>query len=150
MSPIRPNIDPPHELPDFPGATEQDFNIHPGDVHNLLRPETIESLFYMYRLTGDKVYREYAYNMFQAFEKYTRVEHGYTSLRDVRNTVVGDKNNYKDKMETFFLGETMKYFYLIFTDDIPLDKYVFNTEAHPFPIFTPSAELSKKLLFLDD
>lgn len=39
-------------------------------------------------------------------------------------------------METFFLGETLKYLYLLFADSsvIPLDKFVFNTEAHPFPI----------------
>jgi endoplasmic reticulum Man9GlcNAc2 1,2-alpha-mannosidase len=39
-------------------------------------------------------------------------------------------------METFFLGETLKYFYLLFgeNDVLPLDKYVFNTEAHPLPI----------------
>lgn len=44
-------------------------------------------------------------------------------------------------MESFFLGETLKYFFLLFSDDvnlINLDKYVFNTEAHPLPIW-PSA-----------
>ena len=41
-------------------------------------------------------------------------------------------------METFLFGETLKYLYLTFCDDsvIPLDKYVFNTEAHPLPIIT--------------
>ena len=42
-------------------------------------------------------------------------------------------------MESFFLGETLKYFFLLFSDEpdlLPLDKYLFNTEAHPFPIRT--------------
>ena len=45
----------------------------------------------------------------------------------------------KDKMETFFLGETLKYLYLLFsdTDVLPLDEWVINTEAHPFPVFSP-------------
>lgn len=44
-------------------------------------------------------------------------------------------------MESFFLGETLKYFYLLFSDDsslISLDEYVFNTEAHPLPVWPPS------------
>lgn len=53
-------------------------------------------------------------------------------------------------METFFLGETLKYFYLLFSEDslIPLDSFVFNTEAHPLPIFTVSPKLERKLLWL--
>ena len=41
-------------------------------------------------------------------------------------------------METFFLGETLKYLYLLFGDDpsvLPLDQWVFNTEAHPLPVY---------------
>ena len=43
----------------------------------------------------------------------------------------------RDKMESFFLGETLKYLYLLFSDEslVPLDHFVFNTEAHPLPIF---------------
>ena len=43
-------------------------------------------------------------------------------------------------MESFFLGETLKYLYLLFSDDpdlLSLDTYVFNTEAHPLPIWAP-------------
>ena len=59
---------------------------------------------------------------------------GYTSLADVTK-VPSPK---RDKMETFFLGETLKYLYLLFSDTsvLPLDRYVFNTEAHPFRIKT--------------
>jgi len=39
-------------------------------------------------------------------------------------------------MESFFLAETLKYLYLIFSDDdvLPLDEWVLNTEAHPLKI----------------
>ncbi|KAJ4750121.1 hypothetical protein LUZ62_084526 [Rhynchospora pubera] len=103
------------------------------DRHNLLRPETVESLMYLHRITEDPKYREWGWQIFEAFEKYTKVESGgYTSLDDV-TSVPPPK---RDKMETFFLGETLKYLYLLFgeNDVLPLDKYVFNTEAHPLPI----------------
>lgn len=60
---------------------------------------------------------------------------GYTSISNVRDPV---NPGPRDKMESFFLGETLKYFYLLFSDDLELlslDKYVFNTEAHPLPIW---------------
>ncbi|PIN04680.1 1, 2-alpha-mannosidase [Handroanthus impetiginosus] len=109
-----------------------DIIIKPADRHNLLRPETVESLFYLFRITEDLKYREWGWEIFEAFEKYTKVDSGYTSLDDV--TVLPPQR--RDKMETFFLGETLKYLYLLFGDRdvIPLDEYVFNTEAHPFPI----------------
>lgn len=114
-----------------------DIIIQPADRHNLLRPETVESLFYLYRITGDSKYREWGWQIFEAFEKYTKIDSGgYTSLDDV--TVIPPHR--RDKMETFFLGETLKYIYLLFGNctTIPLDEYVFNTEAHPFPIISRS------------
>ena len=108
----------------------------PADTHNLLRPETVESLFYLYRLTGEKKYRDYGWKIFLAFEKYTKLPFGYTSINNVRNP---GNVGYRNKMESFFLGETLKYFYLLFSDDpqvVPLDQFVFNTEAHPLPIYT--------------
>lgn len=40
-----------------------------------------------------------------------------------------------DVQQSFFIAETLKYAYLTFSDeDLPLSKWVFNTEAHPFPI----------------
>ncbi|KAF5204870.1 Mannosyl-oligosaccharide 1,2-alpha-mannosidase MNS3 [Thalictrum thalictroides] len=110
-----------------------DIIIKPADRHNLLRPETVESLFVLYRITEDPKYREWGWQIFEAFEKHTKVDSGgFTSLNDV--TKVPPER--RDKMETFFLGETLKYIYLLFGESsvIPLDKFVFNTEAHPFPI----------------
>ncbi|KAJ8549342.1 hypothetical protein K7X08_033049 [Anisodus acutangulus] len=114
-----------------------DIIIKPADRHNLLRPETVESLFVLYRITGDSKYREWGWQIFEAFEKYTKIDSGgYTSLDDV--TIIPPRR--RDKMETFFLGETLKYLYLLFSNSttIPLDQYVFNTEAHPIPIISRS------------
>jgi hypothetical protein len=58
-----------------------DFTISNGEKHNLLRPETIESIFILYQITGKEIYREMGWKMFEAFEKWTRVETGgYSSL----------------------------------------------------------------------
>ncbi|XP_041094446.1 endoplasmic reticulum mannosyl-oligosaccharide 1,2-alpha-mannosidase-like [Polyodon spathula] len=117
----------------------RDVEVKPADRHNLLRPETVESLFYLYRFTRDKKYQDWGWEIFQNFNKHTRVSTGgYTSIGNVRNP---DNPDPRDKMESFFLGETLKYFYLLFSEDfdlINLDKFVFNTEAHPLPIWTSS------------
>uniref|UniRef100_A0A4W4GWI4 alpha-1,2-Mannosidase n=1 Tax=Electrophorus electricus TaxID=8005 RepID=A0A4W4GWI4_ELEEL len=114
----------------------QDVDVKPADRHNLLRPETVESLFYLYRFTKDRKYQTWGWEILQSFNKYTRVDTGgYTSINNVRDPTSPSP---RDKMESFFLGETLKYFYLLFSDDsniINLDKYVFNTEAHPLPIW---------------
>lgn len=59
----------------------QDMSV--GTSWNILRPETVESLFYLYRLTGNKTYQEWGWNIFQAFEKNSRIETGYVGLKDV-------------------------------------------------------------------
>lgn len=118
-----------------------DIVIKPLDRHNLLRPETVESLFVLYRITEDSKYREWGWQIFQAFEKYTKVDSGgYTSLDDVTSLPPSTR----DKMETFFLGETLKYLYLLFDENntLPLDKYVFNTEAHPLPVMRSAEQAS--------
>ncbi|KAF9918501.1 mannosyl-oligosaccharide alpha-1,2-mannosidase [Lobosporangium transversale] len=121
-----------------------DFIINNADGHNWLRPETVESLFYMWRFTGDEKYRKWGWKIFEAIEKYSKVESGgYSSIHDIRRK---NSIHFSDKMETFFLAETLKYLYLLFgpNDVFPLDKYVFNTEAHPFPIFTPPRHLLER------
>lgn len=116
------------------GESATDLYIKANDAHNLLRPEFLESLYYFYALTGNKTYQDMGWEIFQAFEKYTKVTHGYTSIGNVKSTT---NTKPKDNMETFWLGETLKYFYLLFSDDrneIDLDKFVFNSEAHLLPI----------------
>ena len=107
----------------------------PGARHNLLRPETVESLFVLWRLTGDRAYREDGWRIFEAFEAHARVPSGgYAPVRDV--TLRPPKLERRGKMESFFTAETLKYLYLLFGDgaQYPLDEYVFNTEAHPLRI----------------
>jgi len=109
------------------------------DARYILRPETVESLFVAYRLTGDAKYRDWGWQIFQAIEKHCKLDGGgYTSIRNV-DKVEGDQGR-EDSMETFFLGETLKYLYLLFSDDsvVSLRDYVFNTEAHPLPVFNPT------------
>ncbi|KAI0066648.1 glycoside hydrolase [Artomyces pyxidatus] len=109
----------------------------PYDARYMLRPETVESLFVAFRLTGDRRYRDWGWNIFQAIEKHCRVPSGgYATIVNVDEVPV----RHEDKMETFFMSETLKYLFLLFSDGdtIPLSKYVFNTEAHPLPIFTPT------------
>ncbi|XP_034064248.1 mannosidase, alpha, class 1B, member 1b isoform X2 [Gymnodraco acuticeps] len=118
----------------------RDIDVKLADRHNLLRPETVESLFYLYRFTKDHKYQDWGWNILQNFNKYTKVSSGgYTSINNVRDP---DYTSPRDKMESFFLGETLKYLYLLFSDDpslISLDEYVFNTEAHPLPIWPSTA-----------
>ncbi|KAM0564223.1 hypothetical protein ACHAPJ_000433 [Fusarium lateritium] len=113
----------------------KDFKVKSADVHNLQRPETVESLFYMWRITNDNRYREWGWEMFKSFMNHTAVRNGggFTSLRDAN--VVPPK--VRDNMESFWLAETLKYFYLLFSpsDLLPLDKVVINTEGHPLPRF---------------
>jgi mannosyl-oligosaccharide alpha-1,2-mannosidase len=103
-----------------------------GDGRYVLRPEAIESIFYMYRITGEAKYQDIAWEMFQAISKHTRTDFANAAIGDVMKTPV---EKY-DSMESFWLAETLKYFYLIFSDpgEISLDDFVFNTEAHPFRI----------------
>lgn len=128
--------------------------------------QTIESIFLMWKFTGDPIWRRRAWEIFQNIEKWTRLEHGYAALRRVDQMSSGHSNsmpryllafiyNHSKLCYSYFLAETLKYLYLTFLDHDPwpLDKYgnylvyprifwynsyinsVFNTEAHPFPVF---------------
>ena len=92
-----------------------------------LRPEIVESTYYLYHFTGDQRYRRMGERLFNNFVKYCRTDAGYAALADVVT------KQQKDEMESFVLAETFKYFYLLFAspDTLNLEKIVFNTEAHP-------------------
>ncbi|KAF9480536.1 glycoside hydrolase family 47 protein [Pholiota conissans] len=98
----------------------------------LLRPETIESIYLMWRITGDWKWRARGWTIFEAIEKQTKTRYGYASVLSV-DTVPPALS---DSMPSYFLAETLKYLYLMFLEDDPvsLDKWVFNTEAHAFPV----------------
>lgn len=112
---------------------KKDYIVNPLDEHNLQRPETVESLFMMWRITNDPIYREWGWEIFKAFEKYTVLDNGegHTSLNDV-NSIPPPR---RDNIESFWLAETLKYLYLLFwpNDFLPLTDVIFNTEAHIFP-----------------
>ncbi len=86
------------------------------------RPEAIESIFILYRITGDTSLQDKAWRMFEAIEKYTRTEIANAALDDVTT----EDPPKSDRMESFWTAETLKYFYLIFStpDVISLDEYV--------------------------
>lgn len=128
--PISKCIDAPknHENPD--GSV--------SSAPNLQRPETIESLFYLYQRTRNPVYRDLGWEIFKHLNQ-TRVETGgFASVWNVNQIPV----SLQDKQQSFYLAEELKYALLLFEDDhrIDLDQWVFNTEAHPLPIFQPQFE----------
>jgi hypothetical protein len=93
-----------------------------------LNPEIIESAYYLYYFTRDEKYKEMATQYFNDIMSYCRTDVAFTNIKDVVT------KEQKDHMETFFLAETMKYFYLIFAqaEGINPEARVFSTEAHPF------------------
>jgi mannosidase alpha-like ER degradation enhancer 2 len=92
-----------------------------------LRPEIIESAWYLRRATGDPQYLAMGKTFLDALDAHTRTDAGYTVLTSVETMAKGDL------MPSYFLAETLKYLYLIFAPDdaVDLDHVVFNTEAHP-------------------
>ncbi|KAL3059848.1 hypothetical protein OYC64_014445 [Pagothenia borchgrevinki] len=107
-----------------------------NDRYYILRPEVIESYMYMWRLTHDPKYREWGWEAVQALEQHCRVESGFSGIRDVYTLTASHDN----MQQSFFLSETLKYLYLLFSDDdlLSLEDWVFNTEAHPLPIIRRS------------
>lgn len=98
----------------------------------ILRPEAVEGWWYMSEFTQDPKYREWGWKTFLNFEKWLWVPNGYASYQDVTNV----NKKYIDRMESFFIAETLKYLYLLqdASHTMKLDRYVFNTEAHPLSI----------------
>ncbi|NUS38449.1 MAG: glycoside hydrolase family 47 protein [Lysobacter sp.] len=98
-----------------------------------LRPEIVESTWYLYRLTGDARYRTMGKVLFEDFVRYCRTDAGYAALKDVV------AKQQADDMESFVLAETFKYFYLLFAPPatLDLDDVVLNTEAHPLRRIEP-------------
>ncbi len=92
-----------------------------------LRPEIIESAFYLHRLDGDPRWRAMGARMFADFVRCCRTDAGYAALGSVVT------KQQQDSMESFVMAETFKYFWLLFAPQtaLDLDAVVFNTEAHP-------------------
>ena len=116
-------------------ALEEAVALNNNEKYYILRPEVIESYFYLWRLTKDQRFRDYAWSATQAIARHCRTGNGFSGIRNT-----SDIHSAKDDVQqTFFLAETLKYLYLIFSSDdlIPLNEWVFNTEAHPLPILSP-------------
>lgn len=92
-----------------------------------LRPEIVESTYYLYHYTKDPRYLRMGELLWRDFLKHCRTDEGYAALKSV---VTKEKS---DSMQSFLFAETFKYFYLLFAPPRTLDfnKVIFNTEAHP-------------------
>lgn len=114
----------------LPEAFTTDFQVHWGQ--HPLRPEFVESTYFLYRATGDPYYLEAGAKVMSSLQRYARVPCGYAAVKDVRTS------QHEDQMDSFVLSETFKYLYLLFSqpEDLPLqvDDFVFTTEAHLLPL----------------
>ena len=92
-----------------------------------LRPEVIESAYYLYFYTKDARYTEMGSTFLLSLVRFCKADAGYAALKNV------ETREKTDSMESFFLAETLKYLYLIYAPrgTLDLNKVVFNTEAHP-------------------
>jgi len=108
-----------------------DNGMQTADASFRLRPETLESLFYLFRVTGNITYREMSWKIFQSIDDNLKTEYGYAMAADVMETPLQ-----KEDAEATWMGaETLKYALLtqMPPEKLPLDKFTFNTEAHPLP-----------------
>jgi mannosidase alpha-like ER degradation enhancer 2 len=98
-----------------------------GDAGYPLRPEIIESTYYLHHFTRDPQYLQMGKHFFDDFVKYCKTDEAYAALK---NVVTKEK---ADSMESFLFAETFKYFYLLFSppQTLKFEQVIFNTEAHP-------------------
>jgi len=108
-------------------TTIHDKNVKITDPGYPLRPEIVESTYYLYHYTKDQRYLQMGQTLFNDFVKHCRNEIGYASLK---NVITKEKS---DSMESFLFAETFKYYYLLFSppETLNFDTVIFNTEAHP-------------------
>lgn len=92
-----------------------------------LRPEIIESAYYLKFFTKDERYEDMASTFLLSLVRFCKTDTGYAAVSDVTT------KEKSDIMQSYFLAETLKYLYLLFAprETLDLTKVVFNTEAHP-------------------
>ncbi|MEW5301076.1 MAG: hypothetical protein WDW36_003957 [Sanguina aurantia] len=106
-------------------------NLHPEEAGHNLRPEHIESTYVLHAVTGDPHYLRVARNIQATLVRHNKVACGYTNILNVETGAAGDL------MESYFLSETVKYLYIIFSGAPEfLEYFTLSTEGHMFPIFT--------------
>jgi len=112
------------------GIEPENFDYHAMEAARpryFLNPEIMESTYYLYQATRDPHYLVMGKAIFDSLKTHCRVEAGYAELKSV---LTKEKS---DRMESYFMAETLKYLYLLFADEntVDLRTTVFNTEAHP-------------------
>ena len=92
------------------------------DKRYLLRPEAIESVFILWRITGERYWPDSGWDMFKAIQAHTTTDLAHSAIDNVLNPAPRKD----DEMESFWLAETLKYFYLLYSDNdvVSLDDYV--------------------------
>ncbi|XP_063228642.1 ER degradation-enhancing alpha-mannosidase-like protein 3 isoform X2 [Bacillus rossius redtenbacheri] len=114
----------------IPEAFTTDFQVHWGQ--HPLRPEFLESTYFLHRATGDPYYLEVGRSVLRSLQRHARVACGYAAVRDVRTGM------HEDRMDSFVLAETFKYLYLLFAEPadllLDLDEFLFTTEGHLLPL----------------
>jgi mannosyl-oligosaccharide alpha-1,2-mannosidase len=132
---------PPWKCDKAPSKKAEDLNNKSGfwitEGSYNLRPEVVESYYYAYRITKDEKYRDWAWDAWQSINKITRLKHGFSYLIDVDSSSSGVGDN----QESYFFSETLKYLFLIFSDNSEWhvngngeNQWVYNTEGHLFRV----------------
>jgi mannosidase alpha-like ER degradation enhancer 2 len=97
-----------------------------------LRPEIIESTYYLYQFTKDPRFLKLGGYLWRDFVRNCRTDVAYAALKNV------ETKEKSDTMHSFLFAETFKYFYLLFSppETVDFQNVIFNTEAHPIKRFT--------------
>lgn len=135
----------------FSGLPER-WNVATGNIEGGLswwggRPEFVESTYYLYQATKDPWYLHVGEMVLRDIKRRCWTKCGWAGLQDVRS---GELN---DRMESFFLGETTKYMFLLYDPMHPLNNmdapFVFSTEGHPLVIPEGTSTKDKRSLLSD-
>ncbi|XP_052093110.1 ER degradation-enhancing alpha-mannosidase-like protein 3 [Mytilus californianus] len=114
----------------LPEGFTSDFRVHWGN--HPLRPELIESTYFLYKATGDNHYLEVGKKMMENLDAHARVPCGFAAIKDVTSGA------HEDQLDSYVFAETFKYLYLLFAEKsdliINVDDYLFTTEAHLLPL----------------
>jgi mannosyl-oligosaccharide alpha-1,2-mannosidase len=129
--------------PEYVNFDNQGDDFAKGNApYYILRPETAETFYILYHLTKDPVYREWGWEIFQAIEEHCKTDAGYAAIQDV------DTMQQSNRMESFFLAETLKYLYLLQEDTHDID--LLNTVSEKFlDIFIFHTQLLNLSFFLN-
>ncbi|GFN81159.1 alpha-1,2-mannosidase [Plakobranchus ocellatus] len=114
----------------LPEAFTTDFRVHWGQ--HPLRPEFVESTYFLYKATGDPYYLSVGKKVLENLEEHARVTCGFAAIKDIK------RGTHEDQMDSFVLAETFKYLYLLFSEKsellLDVEDFVFTTEAHILPL----------------